>query len=178
VKIDKLEKYFEVEKVIFHSLDIALYNVSAIVEGKEYTITDKKGKPLKSHNLVSLQKQLKNVKSKENVLRQVSAYDEMIGGPVKTSNEMEVPLGDNKLYWAARSVNVTEEAYVIELKDLWNSSLLSFISNPTPAFCWPTINEVCTFEYRARKQWNYELIISANTSSIACEYSFNSSQGN
>tara|TARA_B100000780_G_C20966855_1_gene385996 strand:+ start:129 stop:425 length:297 start_codon:yes stop_codon:yes gene_type:complete len=98
VKIDKLEKYFEVEKVIFHSLDIALYNVSAIVEGKEYTITDKKGKPLKSHNLVSLQKQLKNVKSKENVLRQVSAYDEMIGGPVKTSNEMEVPLGDNKLY--------------------------------------------------------------------------------
>jgi len=98
MKINKLEKYFEVEKVIYHSLDLALYNVSAIVEGEEFMITDKKGERLKSRNLLSLQKQLQNVKAKKQVLRHVSAYDEMIGGPVKTSNEMEVPLGDNKLY--------------------------------------------------------------------------------
>ena len=98
MKINKLEKYFEVEKVVFHSLDVALYRVSAIIEGEEYIVSDKTGKPLKSHNLLSLQKQLKNVKAKKQVLRQVSAYDEMIGGPVKTSNILEVPLGDNKLY--------------------------------------------------------------------------------
>ena len=98
MKVSKLEKYFEVEKVIYHSLDIALYNVSAIVEGEEYMITDKSGERLKSHNLLSLQKQMKNVKAKKQVLRQISAYDEMIGGPVKTTNQLEVPLGDNKLY--------------------------------------------------------------------------------
>ncbi len=98
MKINKLEKYFEVDKVIFHSLDVALYSVSAIIDGVEHIIIDKKGKPLKSHNLLSLQKQLKNVKAKKQVLRHVSAYDEMIGGPVKTSNMLEVPLGDNKLY--------------------------------------------------------------------------------
>ena len=98
MKISKLEKYFEVEKVIFHSLDIALYNVSAIVEGEEYMITDNSGERLKSHNLLSLQKQLKKVNAKKQVIRHVSAYDEMIGGPVKGSNAMEIPLGDNKLY--------------------------------------------------------------------------------
>ena len=98
MKISKLEKYFEVEKVIFHSLDIALYNVSAIVEGEEYMISDNSGERLKSHNLMSLQKQLKKVNAKKQVIRYVSAYDEMIGGPVKGSNAMEIPLGDNKLY--------------------------------------------------------------------------------
>ncbi len=98
MKINKLEKYFEVEKVIFHSLDIALYNVSAIVEGEEYMITDNSGERLKSHNLLNLQKQLHKVKAKKQVIRHVSAYDEMIGIPVKGNNAMEVPLGDNKLY--------------------------------------------------------------------------------
>ena len=30
---DKLAKYFVVEKLIFHSVDLSLYMVSAIVEG-------------------------------------------------------------------------------------------------------------------------------------------------
>ncbi|TMO67767.1 DUF6482 family protein [Pseudoalteromonas aurantia] len=98
MKLSKLEKFFEVEKVVFHSLDLALYNVSAIVEGEEHMITDEKGERLKSHNLLSLQKKLQHVRTNNQVIRQSSAYDEMIGGPVKTNNEMEVPLGDNKLY--------------------------------------------------------------------------------
>jgi hypothetical protein len=98
MKLSKLEKFFEVEKVIYHSLDLALYNVSAIVEGEEHMITDEKGERLKSHNLLSLQKKLQHVRTNNQVIRQSSAYDEMIGGPVKTNNVMEVPLGDNKLY--------------------------------------------------------------------------------
>ncbi len=98
MKLSKLEKYFSVDKLVFNSLDVALYNVSAIIDGEEHIITDEKGSHLTSRNLLFLQKQLRNVKSQKQVLRHVSAYDEMIGGPVKTSNVLEVSLGDNKLY--------------------------------------------------------------------------------
>ncbi|MGB0987987.1 MAG: DUF6482 family protein [Pseudoalteromonas spongiae] len=98
MKLSKLEKYFEVEKLVFNSLDLALYNVSAVVERQEYMITDERGERIKHHNLLALQQRFQNVKAKKQVVRQSSAYDEMIGGPVKGSNEMEVSLGDNKLY--------------------------------------------------------------------------------
>lgn len=98
MKLSKLEKYFEVEKLVFHSLDLALYNVSAVVEGQEYIITDEQGERIKHHNLLKLQQRFKKVKAKKQVIRQSSAYDEMIGGPIKGNNEMEVSLGDNKLY--------------------------------------------------------------------------------
>ena len=98
MKLSKLEKYFEVEKLVFHSLDLALYNVSAVVEGQEYMITDEKDQRLKSHNLLSLQQLCQHVKAKKQVVRQSSPYDEMVGGPVKINNELEVSLGDNKLY--------------------------------------------------------------------------------
>jgi len=98
MKLSKLEKYFEVEKLVFHSLDLALYNVSAVVEGQEYIITDEQGERIKHHNLLQLQQLFQKVKAKKQVIRQSSAYDEMIGGPVKDNNELEVSLGDNKLY--------------------------------------------------------------------------------
>ena len=42
---------------------------------------------------------MRKINAKETVLRQDSAYDEMIGGPHKISaNTLEVPLADNNLY--------------------------------------------------------------------------------
>jgi|TARA_B100000767_G_C19741915_1_gene526610 hypothetical protein len=98
MKLSTLEKYFSVDKLVFNSLDVALYNVSAIVEGEEHMVTDERGDHLTSRNLLNLQKLLRHVKSEKQVLRHASAYDEMIGGPIKTSNVLEVSLGDNKLY--------------------------------------------------------------------------------
>ncbi len=98
MKLSKLEKFFSVEKLVFNSLDVALYNVSAVIEGEEHMITDERGDHLLSRNLLNLQKLLRHVKSQKQVLRHASAYDEMIGGPTKTSNVLEVSLGDNKLY--------------------------------------------------------------------------------
>jgi hypothetical protein len=34
MKLSKLEKYFSVDKLVFNSLDVALYNVSAIIDGE------------------------------------------------------------------------------------------------------------------------------------------------
>jgi hypothetical protein len=99
INVSKLAKYFFVDKLIYHSIDISLYQASVVLEGKEHYITDDKGKVLRSFKLIELQKILRKVKAKETVLRQESAYDEMIGGPEKTSpNTLEVPLGDNRLY--------------------------------------------------------------------------------
>ena len=99
INVSKLAKYFFVDKLIYHSIDISLYQASVVLEGKEHYITDDKGKVLRSFKLIQLQKILRKVKAKETVLRQESAYDEMIGGPEKTSpNTLEVSLADNRLY--------------------------------------------------------------------------------
>ena len=99
IELSKLNKYFSIDKLIYHSIDLSLYQVSAIIDGEEHYITDRKKKFLRASNIIDLQKLLKDVKAKETVLRHTSAYDEMVGGPDKTSsNLLEVPLTDNQLY--------------------------------------------------------------------------------
>ena len=98
-ELSKLNKYFSIDKLIYHSVDLSLYQVSAIIDGEEHYITDGKKRFLRAPNIIDLQKLLKDVKSTETVLRHTSAYDEMVGGPEKTSsNLLEVPLADNNLY--------------------------------------------------------------------------------
>lgn len=99
IVLSKLEKYFVVEKLIFHSVDLSLYQASAIIDQQEHFITDNKGALLRSRSLVELQKLLRNVSATQAVLRHTSAYDEMIGGSEKpATNALEVPLSDNQLY--------------------------------------------------------------------------------
>ena len=102
MKLSQLEQYPEIEKLIFNSLDPALYTVSALITGEddaeEHMITDESEIGLKGNSVLSLQKQLRKVKAAKHVIRHTSAYDEMIGGPLKASNKMEVPVGNNRLY--------------------------------------------------------------------------------
>ena len=99
IALSKLTKYFVVDKLIYHSIDLSLYQVSAIIEGVEHYVSDERGKLLRSTKLLELQKQLRKVTAEITVLRQTSAYDEMIGGPKKSgTNALEVPLADNQLY--------------------------------------------------------------------------------
>ncbi len=99
ITLKKLEKYFVVDKLIYHSIDLSLYQVSAIIDGAEHYVTDDNHKYLRGVNLIELQKLMRLVKSKNNVLRHTSAYDEMIGTSFKkSSNMLEVPIQDNQLY--------------------------------------------------------------------------------
>lgn len=99
IALSKLEKYFVVEKLIYHSVDLSLYQASAIIDGQEHYITDDKAVLIRSINLVELQKRLREVSAEQSVLRHTSAYDEMIGGAEKPdTNALEVPLADNQLY--------------------------------------------------------------------------------
>ena len=100
VTLTQLNAVATIPKVIFHSLDTALYQVSVMLQGEtqEHMVVDRQGALLRSHNLISLQALFERLPVEQQVLRQHSAYDEMVNQPVRMgSNQLEVPLGNNGL---------------------------------------------------------------------------------
>lgn len=99
IPLSKLEKFFYVDKLIIHSLDLALYQASVVVDGKAQFITDDNGIFLRAHSLIEMQKKCKNIKANKQVLVHQSAYDEMVGLPEgKRDNQLDVLVRDTKLY--------------------------------------------------------------------------------
>ncbi|WP_417596288.1 DUF6482 family protein [Oceanospirillum sp.] len=98
ISLKNLQKQVEIEKVIIHSLDCALYQVSVIIHGQELYLADEQGKLLRSHNKMSLQTLFTGLPVKRMVLRQQSAYDEMVGQPLRAGdNCLEVSLGNSEM---------------------------------------------------------------------------------
>ncbi|MBR9909853.1 MAG: hypothetical protein GYB33_05810 [Gammaproteobacteria bacterium] len=98
ITLQQLQNITVVDKLIIHSLDLCLYQVSAIIAGEEYYVTDVEGKFLRSHNKLDLQAQLAAVPAQRLVLHQRSAYDEMVGQPLRQAdNVLEVDLGNSEL---------------------------------------------------------------------------------
>ena len=99
IKMQEVRALPQIDKVTIHSLDLCLYQVSILYRGEEHYITDSGGKLLRSHNLVSMQALFEGLRVKQMVLRQQSAYDEMVGQPLRQgSNAIEVPLAnDNRV---------------------------------------------------------------------------------
>ena len=98
----KLNKREPIEKVIVLSIDLALYQVSILINGEEQLLSDSKGKPLRARNTLEIEALFEGYNVKDMVLRHESAYDEMVNQPVRRgSNRMEVPLGRNGLGFAA-----------------------------------------------------------------------------
>ncbi|TGD72830.1 hypothetical protein E4634_13580 [Mangrovimicrobium sediminis] len=79
--------------VVVHSLDMALYQVTLQIDGGEHLLAEDSGRPLRSRNLVSLLELLSRLPVASAVLRQRSAYDEMVGQPLRDGdNALELPL--------------------------------------------------------------------------------------
>lgn len=98
IRVNELRKLEQIEKVIIHSLDLCLYQASVLIDGSEQVITDRKGKMLRSHNLLEMQALFETMPVESLVLRQQSAYDEMVNQPLRAgSNAMEVPLSKSSL---------------------------------------------------------------------------------
>ncbi|RXJ71995.1 hypothetical protein CS022_18525 [Veronia nyctiphanis] len=98
ISLNHLNMQLKVDKLIFHSLDLCLYQASAVVGGSELIVTDDKGKPLRDHSLHGLQKLFKAVRTDCHMLRQQSAYDEMVGQAHDSSdNTMEIPISTNPM---------------------------------------------------------------------------------
>ena len=54
IELSKLNKYFSIDKLIYHSVDLSLYQVSAIIDGEEHYITDGKKRFLRAPNIVGV----------------------------------------------------------------------------------------------------------------------------
>ena len=93
VSLQALQQRQPLEKVVVHSLDCSLYQVSVIDDGAELFVTDSGGRLLRTRSLLDMQAHFRELNVQSMVLRQVSAYDEMIGQPLRSEgNQLEVPL--------------------------------------------------------------------------------------
>ncbi len=100
LSVSELFNMGKIEKVIIHSINLSLYQLSIEMDGLEVYVTDNKGNFLRAFNIAGLQKKLRGLDYTKMVLRHSSPYDEMIGLPAKEfdhSNLLEVEIRDNEL---------------------------------------------------------------------------------
>ena len=76
--LSKLEKFFYIDKLVIHSLDLALYQVSVLVDGEEHFVTDDKGKFLRAHSILELQKQCRHLKAKKQEIGRASCRERVL----------------------------------------------------------------------------------------------------
>ncbi|MEP0203991.1 MAG: DUF6482 family protein [Halioglobus sp.] len=82
-----------IDRLVIRSMDLSLYIALAEVAGDECLITNNDGSTLKTRNLLDMKQAVSDLPFGELVLRQESAYDEMVGQPGKDgSNALEVGL--------------------------------------------------------------------------------------
>jgi hypothetical protein len=82
-----------VDKVRIHSLESNLYQVSILVGEDEHYVFSAPGKFLRSHNKLDLLAQFEGMSVGSTVLCHQSAYDEMVGQPLRDqANLLEVPI--------------------------------------------------------------------------------------
>jgi len=107
ITLKQLRKAPCIDKLIIHSLDCSLYQVSVQLGDKELYVISDEGKFLRSHNKLSLQNLFTGMAVKCTVLRQQNAYDEMVGQPVRDGdNFLEVPLGNSDIGTAGNSLKL------------------------------------------------------------------------
>jgi hypothetical protein len=80
-------------RAVVHSLDGSLYQLSVQIGDQEHLVWASSDRPLRTRNILELKEKLVGLEIGELVLRQNSAYDEMVGQPDSGDNRLEVPLG-------------------------------------------------------------------------------------
>jgi len=87
-----------IDRFIIESVDLSLYIAYAEIDREERVIAEEGKGLLKRHNLLAMKRILKKIAGCEMVLRQRSAYDEMVGHSYPASaNTLEISLGDAPL---------------------------------------------------------------------------------
>lgn len=82
-----------VQKLVIESVDLSLYIAQALVDDGMHLVVDENGKPLKARNLMGMKGHFIDISVDACVLRQRSAYDEMIGHRWQAAdNTLEIPV--------------------------------------------------------------------------------------
>ena len=78
---------------IVHSFERSLYQVTVCVDGTEHLLQDDAGKTFRRRSINAVREALAGLPIEKLTLRQQSAYDEMIGQPLREGcNSLEVGL--------------------------------------------------------------------------------------
>ncbi len=84
----------QIQKLVINSLEQALYQAIVVIDDEEWPVWEDDKKTLVTRSLVHMRERFEHLEIPTVVLRQESAYDEMIGqASRKARNRMEVPLG-------------------------------------------------------------------------------------
>ena len=97
IQLSKIKHIRDLSKVIIDAHDCSIYLVSVVIGKTEHIVVDKSGRAIRSSSKLELQRLFLGIEVGTIVLRHESAYDEMIGQPMKTNNLLEVPLGGSNL---------------------------------------------------------------------------------
>jgi hypothetical protein len=93
ISFEAFSRRAEPVDVIIHSLEQALYQVTLVIDNREHLLVENDGKTFRRHSLQQVREALQIMPVASLRLRQQSAYDEMIGQPVREgSNTLELPL--------------------------------------------------------------------------------------
>lgn len=93
IKITDLIHLQPFNKIVIHALDYMLYQVLIEIDSQEHLLYNDDGSPYRCHGTVDIQELFSAYRFSQVILRQSSAYDEMIGQPIRQeANTLEVPL--------------------------------------------------------------------------------------
>tara|TARA_S200002703_G_scaffold124984_1_gene111172 strand:+ start:137 stop:517 length:381 start_codon:yes stop_codon:yes gene_type:complete len=93
ITLQQLQHSVGLTRVVIHSLDFSIYLAYADFGGDPLLVTEADGKPLRTHNITAMKQHLAAVPASALYLRHQSAYDEMVGQPVRAGdNSLEIPL--------------------------------------------------------------------------------------
>lgn len=93
ITLGQLRASASVERVVIHSIDCSLYIARATVAGIERQVADDSGATLKTRNLLDMKQHLADIAVGELLMQQQSAYDEMVGQPLRDGdNTLQVRL--------------------------------------------------------------------------------------
>lgn len=93
ITLQQLQHSVGVSRIVVHSLDFSIYLAYAEFGQDAFLVTEPDGKPLRTSNLTAMKQRLAGVAAPALYLRQQSAYDEMVGQPLRRgANTLEVPL--------------------------------------------------------------------------------------
>ena len=80
-------------KGVVHSIEGSIYRLSVVIDGREERVLDSDGKAFRRRSIEEVREALQGTCVEKLVLRQQSAYDEMIGQSVRLeANTLEVQL--------------------------------------------------------------------------------------
>lgn len=92
ILFENLETEMPIDLAVILSLDMSMYQLLVFIDGEERLVWESVLLPLTARSLTAMRDRIKHLALGSIVMRQNSAYDEMISQPLRVANTLELPL--------------------------------------------------------------------------------------